>query len=100
MASVILPLRQRSDLYLIFKEAVNNLATHSNALNASVCFQVSGNTIVMTVTDDGTGFGKTGSLMGNGLKNMRQRAERHQWQLNICSEPGAGTTLILKAAIA
>jgi signal transduction histidine kinase len=54
----------------------------------------------MTVSDDGSGFGKTVSLMGNGLKNMRQRAESHQWLLNIKSEPGAGTTLILKAAIA
>ncbi|HSC36463.1 MAG TPA: triple tyrosine motif-containing protein, partial [Chitinophagaceae bacterium] len=95
-----LNMQRRRDLYLIFKEAVNNLARHSNAQHATVCFRVSGNTIVMTVWDDGTGFAKTVSLMGNGLKNMRQRAESHRWQLNIQSEPGTGTTLILKAAIA
>ena len=54
----------------------------------------------MTISDDGAGFSKTVSFMGNGLKNMLERAKNHQWQLNVQSEPGTGTTLTLKAIIA
>jgi signal transduction histidine kinase len=54
----------------------------------------------MTVVDNGTGFNGSASFMGNGLKNMKERAENHQWQLTIQSNPGEGTVLALKAVIA
>jgi signal transduction histidine kinase len=97
---VKLGMQQRRDLYLIFKEAVNNLARHSDAAHAGIRMRLSGNTLLMTISDDGVGFAKNGSFMSNGLRNMMERAKSHQWQLNIQSEPGTGTILILKAAIA
>jgi len=95
-----LTMQQRRDLYLIFKEAVTNLARHSQAQHAGIRFRLLDDTLLMTISDDGAGFSKTGSFMSNGLKNMLERAKIHQWQLNIQSEPGTGTTLILKAIIA
>ena len=95
-----LTMQERRDLYLIFKEAVTNLARHSAARHAGIRFRLLGNTLMMTISDDGAGFAKTVSFMSNGLKNMLERAKNHQWQLNVQSEPGTGTTLTLKAIIA
>ncbi len=95
-----LTMERRRDLYLIFKEAVTNLARHSNASRAAIRFRLSGNILSMTVADDGAGFSGNPSFTGNGLKNMKERAARHQWQLTIQSKPGEGTTIALKALIA
>lgn len=95
-----LTMQRRRDLYLIFKEAVTNLARHSNAGRAAIRFHLSANILTMTVADNGAGFNGSTSFTGNGLKNMKERAENHQWQLTIQSHPGEGTTLILKAVIA
>lgn len=95
-----LGMQQRRDLYLIFKEAVTNLARHSEAAHAGIRLRLSGDALVMTISDDGKGFCTPGSFAGNGLRNMMERAKSHQWLLNIQSETGAGSVLTLKAVIA
>jgi signal transduction histidine kinase len=97
---VRLSMQQRRDIYLVFKEAVNNLAKYSNATKATIKFQLPGNTLVMIISDNGTGFDTTVSYNSNGLRNMRERAQTHQWQLLIESGTGAGTTITLRAQIA
>jgi signal transduction histidine kinase len=91
-----LDMPQRRDLYLIFKEAVNNLAKYSNATKAMIRFELQGRTLVMTVSDNGKGFDITRSHSGDGLKNMQDRAHRHHWQLSIDSASGKGTTIRLR----
>jgi signal transduction histidine kinase len=95
-----LSMEQRRDIYLIFKEAVNNLARHSKARNASIRFNLSGNMLVMVVADDGAGFDLTSPVLNNGLKNMKERARSHRWQLGVQSQKGEGTTITLRAGIA
>lgn len=95
-----LPMQQRRDLYLIFKEAVNNLAKYSNATHVMIKFQLSGNLLVVIISDNGTGFDTSFSHSGNGLKNMQERAQSHHWQLTIESTTGIGTTVTLKSQIA
>lgn len=95
-----LSMHQRRDLYLIFKEAVNNLAKYSKATKVMIRFQLQGNTLVMIVSDNGTGFDTSITHDGDGLKNMRARAQTHHWKLTIESGPGAGTTITLKTQIA
>jgi signal transduction histidine kinase len=97
---VKLNMEQRRDLYLIFKEAVNNLARHSGASRARISFIREDTSLVMTIADNGRGMAKTGSRAGNGLKNMRERALSHRWSLVLDSNVGAGTTLTVKAKIA
>ncbi|MDP4262386.1 MAG: two-component regulator propeller domain-containing protein [Bacteroidota bacterium] len=96
---VKLTMQERRDLYLIFKEAVNNLAKHSKATKAVINFHVKDNRIIMEVSDNGVGFDITSSHLNNGLKNMRERARSHQWQLGMKSAPGAGATITLNAQI-
>jgi len=93
-------MQQRRDVYRIFKEAVNNMARHSRATTAAVHFSLDHNTLIMTIADNGCGFDTGTVRMNNGLKNMRERARDHEWRLDIRSDPGTGTTIILYAGIA
>jgi ligand-binding sensor domain-containing protein/anti-sigma regulatory factor (Ser/Thr protein kinase) len=95
-----LTMQRRRDLYLIFKETVNNLAKHSQATQVIINFHLLDNILIMIVSDNGKGFDMSIPLINNGLKNMQERAESHQWQLHINSKPGAGATITLKARIA
>lgn len=71
-----LPVEFRQNMYLIFKEAINNIAKHSNAQNVKVELEHKGNHFVLTIHDDGKGIVDKGKLTGHGLKNMKMRAER------------------------
>lgn len=89
-------MQQRKDLFLIFKEAVNNAAKYAHCSSLTVqLFRVNGS-IALLVRDNGRGFdvNKTGS--SNGLKNMRGRAKALHAQLAIESEPGIGTRILLE----
>ena len=97
---VKLNMQKRRDLYLIFKEAVNNLAKHSQATKVKLSLQLEHDTLIMNISDNGVGFDKAVPLQNNGLKNMQERAASHHWKLYIQSGPGAGTTITLKALVA
>jgi signal transduction histidine kinase len=94
-----LSMQQRRDLYLIFKETVNNMARHSNATRATVRFGLSGDLLIMQIADNGAGFEAVNSAWHNGLKNMQERARQHRWTLEIRSRPQQGATITLSAYI-
>jgi ligand-binding sensor domain-containing protein/two-component sensor histidine kinase len=83
----------RKNFYLIFKEAVNNLAKYSGAANAFVMIWNRDNNLKMTIRDDGNGFDIGAAKAGNGLNNMHQRAEMMAARFNIESIAGKGTTV-------
>lgn len=70
-----LNIETRRNLYLIFKEAINNAVKYSNCRSLDICLKISGNMLEMCVCDDGDGFPPEGIREGNGLPNMRQRAK-------------------------
>lgn len=86
---------QRRDFYLVFKEAVNNLVKYSRATMAKVEVRYEGNEVMLAVTDNGKGFDIANPQSGNGLQNMRQRAEKWNGQLQVESTPGKGSTVTL-----
>ena len=95
-----LEMTQRKNLYLIFKEAVNNAMKYSGCANLHVELRRDKSTIVLRVVDDGSGFdvrngnGNVGG--GNGLGNMRNRAAEIPGTLTISSTLGQGTTVELR----
>jgi signal transduction histidine kinase/ligand-binding sensor domain-containing protein len=97
---VKLSMQERRDMYLIFKEAVNNLAKYSNATKVKIQFQLPDQILTMIIADNGKGFDTSIPYTSNGLRNMQERAKNHQWTLRIESAPGAGTTITLKVQIA
>jgi ligand-binding sensor domain-containing protein/two-component sensor histidine kinase len=93
--NVSLPINQRKDFYLIFKEAINNLAKYAQASTAHIQIETRKKELILRITDNGTGFDPEIQNAGNGLKNMRTRATQIQGILHIDSRPGKGTTIEL-----
>ena len=85
----------RRDVFLIFKEAINNAARHSRCTAVDVSFGTENGALVLSVIDNGTGFERGAEADGNGLVNMRRRAQRIAGSLEVRTEPGAGTTIRL-----
>lgn len=91
---VKLNMQARRDLFLIFKEAVNNAAKYSKAAKVNINITAEGKQLVLLVNDDGTGF-DTKDADGNGLANMQKRAESLSGHIEIISDKGAGTSVKL-----
>ena len=89
----------RRDVYLIFKEAVNNAARHSGCSRIAVDFRADRTQLSLAVADDGAGFDVASDSEGEGLLSMRQRAKRLGTTLEVDSSAGHGTTIRLSFAI-
>ena len=96
---VSMPIEKRKDFYLIFKEAINNLAKYSKAKHASILLSCSHRLLSLKIEDKGIGFDPTDVHSGNGLKNMKARAQQLKGDILIDSKPGLGTTIELKMPV-
>ncbi|MBS1512567.1 MAG: sensor histidine kinase [Bacteroidetes bacterium] len=90
-----LTMEQRRDLFLIFKEAVNNAAKYADATLVTITLKQTGNSILMQVADNGKGFEAKTSTSSNGLKNMQARAQALGGTAGIQSEKNKGTTVTI-----
>ena len=90
-----LGLQTRRDLYLIFKEAVNNAAKYSRCTKVAITISGDGKHIGIRIKDNGIGFCRDTIRRGNGLNNMEQRARRINGELTISSGPEIGTAVTL-----
>jgi two-component sensor histidine kinase len=91
LKNVRLGMEHRQNLYLIFKEAINNSLKYSGASEISLDVSLSHRKLVLRLADNGNGFDPEDVKDGNGLRNMRDRAERIRGNLRIDSSPGSGT---------
>ncbi|MGH9162755.1 MAG: two-component regulator propeller domain-containing protein [Vicinamibacteraceae bacterium] len=89
----------RREVFLIFKEAINNIVRHANATEVHIDFHVRRHRMALTVADNGRGLDGAGSSYGLGLRSMRERARRLGGELTITSENGAGTRVSLNAPL-
>ncbi len=81
----------------IVSESLSNIARHAEASKAGVRLQVApSGALILTVGDDGAGYDPATVRAGNGLANMRRRAELLGAELTIHSSRGGGTTLVLR----
>lgn len=94
-----LGMESRRDFFLVFKEAVNNVAKYSKARHANIDISVESNRLIMTIKDDGVGFNVEQADSGNGLTNMHKRAESIKGSLLIDSKPGVGTLVRLESPL-
>lgn len=88
-----LSMQQRKDLFLIFKEAVNNAVKYSAAKKIVVFLGQQDHHIRLFVKDDGIGFNPDNITSSSGLKNMRDRAKDLNGILKIQSSEGEGTSV-------
>ena len=95
---VRLPMEYRQHIYLILKEAINNLVKYAGASEAFIRVSFDDKYLVLTVRDNGVGFSESGGT-GNGIPGMRRRAELMQAEVGIVSSTGAGTSIELRVNI-
>ncbi|UJP63619.1 tetratricopeptide repeat-containing sensor histidine kinase [Mongoliitalea daihaiensis] len=95
-----LDLEKRRNLFLIFKEALNNAAKYADSQHLDIRLTVQGGKLNLLIKDDGKGFDQTLIKKGNGLFNMQQRAQMMGGNMVIESFPEMGTSIQLSAPIA
>ncbi len=83
------------DIVQLTREALSNITRHANAKRVSVRLAAADGRVTLTVEDDGTGFDPRSPSAGNGLRNMRGRADALHGRLDITSGKGRGTRLRL-----
>ncbi|MBC8767802.1 hypothetical protein H4O18_07355 [Arenibacter sp. BSSL-BM3] len=90
-----LDMEARRDLFLTFKEAINNIAKYSQAKRAKVLFTYKDRWLKLQIMDNGIGFEVEKVDSGNGLDNMVKRASNLKGKLKIDSKTDLGTEICL-----
>jgi signal transduction histidine kinase len=99
LENIKIDMSKRRDIYLILKEAINNLLKYSECKNAQICALLIDNDLIMKVSDDGVGFEKESESLRNGQRNMQIRAEKIGARLLVNSVLGKGTEVALSLPI-
>ncbi|HLX42192.1 MAG TPA: sensor histidine kinase [Bryobacteraceae bacterium] len=94
-----LPDAVRTCVYRVVQEALNNISRHSNARGAVINVRTDGDTLALTIEDDGSGFDPERSR-GLGLLGMEERVKQLGGHLEVSSAPGKSTVLRVTLPIA
>jgi signal transduction histidine kinase len=94
---VRLPLEFKRDLFLIYKESLNNIVRHAEAEKVSIEIDCRRSRLELTIEDDGIGFNNLDHEFreGNGLRNLRMRAQAIGANLKVRSALKEGTRIHL-----
>lgn len=93
--TIKLNIQQKKDIYLIFKEAVNNSVKYSGTSIIHVTAKVENKKFTLIIKDEGAGFDLDTIQRGNGIDNMLNRAKDLNGSLLIDAQKNAGTTIQL-----
>jgi two-component sensor histidine kinase len=86
----------RQQLFLIFKEAINNIVKHSTADTVYIGLHNEHRKFLMRISDNGSPRAAPGRT-GQGMKNMKMRAEKLGAVLTVEREGGYRITLVMEA---
>ena len=97
LPDLVLQADQRHNLFLSLKEALNNVVRHSGAGEVWLQVRREYQCVILVVQDNGAGFDPATGVAGagNGLRNMNERMEHLGGKCEVCSQPGAGTSVKL-----
>ena len=92
-----LPLEFKRDLFLIYKEVLNNIVRHAGATKVEIEIDCKRHRLQMKISDNGRGFNNLDQEFreGNGLRNLRMRAQAIGGSLRVRSALDEGTTVQL-----
>jgi len=97
-----IPVHIRQNIYLIVKEALTNIAKHSNAQRADINICKDGNLFKLDIHNDGTfeeGVNGTTGRNGSGLKNMKMRAQSMNADISIEKGDGYNVSLTMRSFV-
>jgi signal transduction histidine kinase len=86
----------RRNVFLVIKEAINNIAKHSKATRVRISMNIREKLAEFEIADNGTGFSVNEKQdWGNGLHNMSQRMKDIGGNFQIRSDKDQGTMIRL-----
>lgn len=91
---------QRKNMFLIFKEIINNAAKYSHSNLIEITLQQQDNILTLNIKDNGKGFNRVTVKTGNGLRNLEERTKEINGKLILKSTIGNGTEIELQLPIA
>ena len=86
-------------VFLFFREAVHNIAKHASATKVEIEVSWQSRRFRLCILDNGCGFDVAVVTAGNGLANLRHRAEVIGGELRFISVPSKGTRITLEACL-
>ena len=91
----------RHNVFLAYKEAVNNVVKHAQATEARVKLQLEPGRFILSVTDNGCGLGDLSlKQLRNGMKNMRKRLADVHGEIEILPGEAGGTVIRFSVPLA
>jgi signal transduction histidine kinase len=93
------PMDWRQHIYLILKEAINNLVKYAEATRASIRIIYQDDIMELLLQDNGKGFDVSKAFAGNGLTSMKNRADLMGGELTFSSSSQEGTRISLRLKI-
>lgn len=87
------PMEIRKTIFLIFKEAMNNVLKYAQATSLSVSLKLIDRNVQLKIADNGKGFNVNTINAGNGLDTMALRTKNCKGVFKIESEENKGTTI-------
>jgi two-component system sensor histidine kinase UhpB len=99
LEEVKLDMATRKNIFLICKEAMNNVLKHADATTIYFSVDIAHQNIVITINDNGKGFVKATTKTNNGTETMLQRAIDCNGTCVIDSIPGRGTNITVTIPI-
>jgi signal transduction histidine kinase/ligand-binding sensor domain-containing protein len=91
-----LAMEQRRDIYLLFKESVNNISKHASAKDVSIQLAIAHNQLLLQIKDDGRGFDTKKEFNRHGLKGMKERVNKWKGKITVESAEQKGTMIEIR----
>ncbi|HSD64174.1 MAG TPA: two-component regulator propeller domain-containing protein [Ignavibacteriaceae bacterium] len=95
----ILTMDWKRHLALIFKEGMNNSLKHGSSRKITIESKLNDDNVEIILSDNGIGFIPDSAARGNGIKNMKKRAQKLSADLEVISAPGIGTKIYFRGKI-
>lgn len=86
----------RRQVFLMFKETINNIVRHAMCARADIELKLEGQSLALVVADNGKGFDPNQLSEGNGLVSLQRRASALGGEIVVSSRRGEGTTVTIK----
>jgi len=93
-----LPPEAHAQLWRVVQEALSNIRKHADATQVTLEWDAGPFGLTLRIADNGCGFDAADvpPISQHGLRIMRERAELLNADLQIVSQPGAGTQVLLR----
>ncbi|MBS1620620.1 MAG: hypothetical protein JST10_01415 [Bacteroidetes bacterium] len=92
----VLKREEKRNLFMIFKEAINNSIKYAECKTIVMSARTAGNNFCVEITDDGKGYDEASVNDGHGIRNILKRSAEIRYRATIKSTKGSGTKIVLE----